>query len=598
MQKSDRSKTVLLVDHDKITSRKTAEILEEHGYDTVLAENAREAMKALHRGPAIELVLTEIDLPGESDGIELARRIPTVRDVPIVFLTAGADIEAVRRLPRANRYGYVPKTVGAHVLPGTVETALELHQSERSNEYRRRYLEALFSAAPDAIVADDAQHRVTDWNPGAERLFGHTADEAIGRHIDELITPEEAPERAEALRWSEHTIAGNEIRDLEAVRYRKDGSPVDVLISVAPIVTGGEFVGSVAVYRDITERRRHEAELARSRNFAYAVLNAVPAPVFYKSAEGVYLGCNRAFTEMMGYRSEDLRGKTMAELWPDADVETYEACDRDVLENPRQQTYESVVKDKDGVMRPVIFGKNVYYDEERHAAGLVGSFLDISDRKQAEQDRERALEEREHLLRELNHRVKNNLAMVSSLLSLKQADLGDKADLSDIRGQIGAILNVHETLSHSSSYTHIDIRDYAQRVVEPVIGSSARMRGAQPVRFENEMPHLSIPTRMATTLGLILNELATNAVKHGLPYAEEPWFTIDFRQDAVDGAASGGYVMTVANAGPPLPPEIGLDNPTTLGLRLVSALVDQLHGTLEVSPERDPVFTIRFPAKE
>jgi diguanylate cyclase (GGDEF)-like protein/PAS domain S-box-containing protein len=126
-------------------------------------------------------------------------------------------------------------------------------------EKRRVYLEGVLGSAPDAIVTLDARHRIVEWNPGAERLFGYSREEAIGQDIDDLVTSPDVLE--EAVRFSRMAMSGKEVPPIETIRYRKDDSPVDVIVAGSPISVGDEFIGAVAVYTDITRQKRMEEEL-------------------------------------------------------------------------------------------------------------------------------------------------------------------------------------------------------------------------------------------------------------------------------------------------------------------------------------------------
>jgi PAS domain S-box-containing protein len=126
-------------------------------------------------------------------------------------------------------------------------------------EERRLYLEGVLGATPDAIVTLDARHRIVEWNPGAERLFGYSREEVIGRDLDHLITSPGVFE--EAVGFTQIVMSGKEVPPVETVRYRKDGSPVDVIVAGSPILVGDELIGVVAVYTNITERKRVEEEL-------------------------------------------------------------------------------------------------------------------------------------------------------------------------------------------------------------------------------------------------------------------------------------------------------------------------------------------------
>jgi len=133
--------------------------------------------------------------------------------------------------------------------------------------------------------------------------------------------------------------------------------------------------------------------LGEQLRFTEALLAAIPTPVFFKDAQGRYLGCNDAFTEQMGVTAAEIRGKTVYDLWPSEHAAVYHQKDLELLQNPERQSYEAMVRDKTGQDRDVIFAKNVFYDEEGHVAGLVGAYVDITAQKQIEEEL-RASEER------------------------------------------------------------------------------------------------------------------------------------------------------------------------------------------------------------
>lgn len=146
-------------------------------------------------------------------------------------------------------------------------------EAERDVEERRRYLEAVLTAAPDAIVTLDAQHRIVEWNPGAEALFGYTREETIGQDIDCLITTSATVE--EATKITERVMSGQHVPPMETVRHRKDGTPVDVMLAGAPILVGGQLSGTVAVYADISERKRAEQALTESESRLSGILSSM-----------------------------------------------------------------------------------------------------------------------------------------------------------------------------------------------------------------------------------------------------------------------------------------------------------------------------------
>ncbi len=126
----------------------------------------------------------------------------------------------------------------------------------------------MLACAPDAIVTLDGQHNILEWNPGAERLFGYTPQEMVGRNLDDLITGPDANVFEEATGLTRRILAGKSVPATEMVRYRKNGSPVDVIASGSPILIGDEVTGVVVVYTDITERKRMEKQLRQQERLA------------------------------------------------------------------------------------------------------------------------------------------------------------------------------------------------------------------------------------------------------------------------------------------------------------------------------------------
>lgn len=191
------------------------------------------------------------------------------------------------------------------------------------------------------------------------------------------------------------------------------------------------------------------------------------------------------------------------------------------------------------------------------------------------------------VLKEMNHRIKNNLAIVSALIRLKDDSIGDEIDLSDLLYQVDAIRAVHEKLYETDDVSHIEFRAYVDDILSTVFYSLA----SDHVTLENNVPTESISTRVVVSLGLIINEMAVNAVKYGFNDDEPPCFMVGL----VTSEDGGTYTLTIENNGNRFPDSVGLSNPSTLGLRLISTLVEQINGEIELAREPDTRFTIRFP---
>ncbi|MBS3751959.1 MAG: PAS domain S-box protein [Anaerolineales bacterium] len=186
-------------------------------------------------------------------------------DCPVVEAMKTREPQEIEKnTPNGNAWyirGYPVKDQNGEIVGG-IEVTLDIterQQAIQQNKRRRRYLESLLNAAPDALVTTNENHKIAEWNPGAEQLFGYTKEEAIGKRIDELITRPDVEKEAEEI--TKKIRAGQYLPPTEVIRYRKDGTPVRVILAGSPIVIDDQMVGAVAVYTDITERVQMEQEL-------------------------------------------------------------------------------------------------------------------------------------------------------------------------------------------------------------------------------------------------------------------------------------------------------------------------------------------------
>jgi len=200
-----------------------------------------------------------------------------------------------------------------------------------------------------------------------------------------------------------------------------------------------------------------------------------------------------------------------------------------------------------------------------------------------------SLREKEILLKEIHHRVKNNMQIVSSLLSLQAREVTDPAMLAlvaESRARILSMALVHEDLYQSDNLAQVDFRRYLERLAERTLAAQA---GAALVRFELELDELSLTVDKAVPLGLLCNELLTNAFKHAFLGLAEGLVTV--RLACTETQAT----LTVRDNGRGLPPGFDPEQGGTLGLQLVWSLADQLHGVVEAGNDGGAVFTVRFP---
>jgi len=171
-------------------------------------------------------------------------------------------------------------------------------------EDQRRYYETLVEASPTAIVACDPEFTVTSWNPAAERLFGYTRSEALGRHIDELVGRHDAI-RDEAAALNAKVLVGP--TELVTRRTRKDGTLVDVAIRSVPITIDGRLVGAFALYEDV-------GELVRQRRFFESLVETSPTAIIMVNRDFEVTLWNPAAERLFGYSASEAVGANLDDL--------------------------------------------------------------------------------------------------------------------------------------------------------------------------------------------------------------------------------------------------------------------------------------------
>ena len=246
---------------------------------------------------------------------------------------------------------------------------------------------------------------------------------------------------------------------------------------------------------------------------------------------------------------------------------------------------------KDGSEFPVEIGNNPVVTGE--GPMVLSVIVDLTERKLAEQRIKDALLQKDLLLREVHHRVKNNLQVVHSLLDLQAMKVKDPDvvnALRDSQNRVRSMSLIHQTLYQSSNVAQVD---FTQFLNELMVGLTEAYRSATGrVEIHMQAEGVRLPINEAIPCGLIINELVSNALKHGFADGRSGAIWIKLQQD-------GKHVtVQVANDGAAIPEEHDLRRSGSLGLQLVNLFTRQIRGKLEVQ-RADPVsFTIRFELEE
>ena len=519
------------------------------------------------------------DLPDDLKRTVAAERIGAAAFIPIMWDDRLAGkFTAYYATPHQFSEPEIDVALTLARLLGFSLARLEAEGARTVIERDAQHLAAIVESSDDAIVSKDLDGVIQTWNAGAERVFGYGADEAIGRPITILIPAGREDEEPGILA---RIRKGERVDHFETVRRRKDGSLIDISLTISPIRNRwGRIVGASKIAREITERKLADARLQDSERRLQELLAAIPAAIYTTDAAGRITYFNEAAVELAG-RRPTLGTDEWCVTWklykPDGMPLPHDQCPMAIAlkEGRSVRGTEAVAERPDGTRVPFIPFPTPLRDAFGHVVGAINMLVDISERKQAET-------QQRLLLNELNHRTKNNMQVLQSLLSNASRNARNeeaRAVLGEASGRIAAMAAAQRVLYGTTDASRFAVGEFLHAVIETV-----RQTLPANVRIICEKANGVLSNDAAMPLALILNELLTNAVKHGI----KDRIHDEIRVGLVE--SEGRFELYVQDEGEGF--DVGSVRQSSSGLRLVHGLARQLRGSFEVTrmPSRASLF--------
>lgn len=362
-----------------------------------------------------------------------------------------------------------------------LKTEIEVRKEIERNLYEsEESFRAISESAKDAIVKMDNQGRVTFWNDAAEKIFGYSSDEMLGREPHRIIA---APEHREAASKGVEQFCksgkGDAIgKTAEMKGLHKNGTMVPVEISLSATKIRGEW-NAIGIIRDITERWQAQALIREKNIFLTTLIETIPAPVFYKDSKGMYQGANKAFLDFVGKKKEEIIGKTVYDVSPKDLAEKYRIQDEALINSGGVQVYDFQVRNSQGEMRDVIFHKGAFTDKDGKIAGLVGIILDITETKEAQQELNMLKDHLEDQVRSRTRELQQANATKDVFFSVIAHDL--KSPFNTLIGFLDLLSNEYYSFSDAERKKFIDnmlrISNNASTLLENLLQWSRAQRG-------------------------------------------------------------------------------------------------------------------------
>lgn len=488
---------------------------------------------------------------------------------------------------------------------------------ERLHDSEERY-RIVTEQTGQLIYEHDIEENKIYWAGTIKEITGYTQEELLNTGI-ELWINNVHPEDQKKV-WNQkingcvHDVKNTENKRNFHLEYRfrrKDGEYIHVEDHGVCLQKGNYRTNKVlGIMKDITERKRIEEELRKSEERFRLALRGSSIAMFSQDLELRYTW---VYNPAPGFKIEDVLGKCDYEIYQPEDAELFTAVKRQVLASDTGRRDEIVTH------RPASAGGNLVHDmttEPLHDStgtiiGVICVAMDITEKKEAENFLKKIEEARK---KEIHHRIKNNLQVISSLLDLQAEKFAVNevydtskvlAAFRDSQNRVISMALIHEELYGSKEISTLNFATYLQKLTEELF--RCYNVGASEVNMVLEIEkNIFFDMDTAVPLGMIVNELVSNSLKHAFPDRRTGEIKIKLSreineksedsgiEDSNEACKSTSYILVVSDNGVGIPESISLEDSDTLGLQLVTILVDQLDGELDLDRDSSTKFTIKI----
>jgi PAS domain S-box-containing protein len=484
---------------------------------------------------------------------------------------------------------------------GCISDITERKRAEEAlRESEDRY-RTLAEASPDQIFIVGRDDTMKYINTAALKMFRLPYDQVVGTPRKNLFPPHIADAQDISLKKIFET--GEKLQTEEKIQFGTQEFWVDT--SFVPLKDKtGNVTGVLGIARDITGRKRVEDAVRESEERYRTLTEASPDMIFVVDREDTIKFVNTSLLKLLRLPYDQVVGTPRKNLFPPEIADSQSINFKKVFETGKMLKTEEKIQF--GTQELWVDTSSVpLKDGAGNVTGILGIARDITERKKTEillkqfneeleekvkartEELNTSLEEKIVLLREVHHRVKNNLQILISLLNLQSRTITDPqviAALKESTQRIRAMSMVHEKLYMGSDLAHIDFISYLSSLATSQVAFYGLSPGKVTLETTGENSMLDINT--AIPLGLVMNELVSNALKHAFPGDRKGTIRIDARQ------MEGRLEISIADDGVGLPEGFDWKTAPTLGLRLVNILIEQLSGTIECKKGKGTTFII------
>ena len=485
------------------------------------------------------------------------------------------------------------KIIEAKTVNKTLKLQLEQNRLiQRRLQNSQSYSEGIIESSLDMIFTTDIKGKITKLNGAAKKELQYSDEDFIKKPFELLLkNKEKGNQILEALN-KKNAFSG------EIEMLRKDETFFTAFLSISYLFnTDGTFLGIMGVSRDISDILSKEQEIKDQASKLTSIIESSSHLFFTVNKNYRITSFNKLFKQDIKdkYDIEMELFDDFFKLYKDKEEEEKEQLKESWLAkfntafNGDSTKFEVEREATDGshFFREIYL--NPIYSEEGNIEEVSGIGHDTTQKKLYEIELRNSLNEKEILLKEVHHRVKNNMQVISSILNLQSAYVKDESILSVLResqNRISAMASIHERLYRTKNFSDIKFSAYVRNLAESLVNTYELSKTSVELSFSLDEVFLTLNT--AIPCGLIINELISNSLKYAFVGRDRGKIEISLRQ------RQNKVTLTISDNGMGMPEAINMNNTDTLGLQLVSTLVEQIDGTIKLNKKKGTSFSIEF----
>ena len=451
----------------------------------------------------------------------------------------------------------------------------DINYSKRDKQYRQLFEGMLSGFALHEIIVDDwgnpLDYIFLEINPAFEKLTGLVSSEITGKTVKEVLPGTEQL-------WID--IYGTVALTGEETSFEQFSGSLGRWYKITAYSPEAGFFATI--FEDITDKRIAETALAEREKRYKQLLESVTDYVYTVHLENNYPvntvhgpGCEA----VTGFLPEDYLND--GNLWyrmiyPDDRDFVTDFAD-EVIRGENKKFIEHRIVHQDGSIRWVRNTPVHHYNVNGLLCSYDSIIVDITERKKAEEEIRKLLKEKEVLLKEVHHRIKNNMNAISGLLGLQAAYMDNPSAVSaleDARGRVQGMMLIYDQLYRSSDFRNVAAKEYLEKFIDELVMIYS---SSEKVRIEKTIDDFIVNTKILFPLGIIINELFTNAFKYAFTSVNEG--LIKFKFIKINDSL---IEMTVHDNGPGIGDRKQSSNSSGFGLNLVEALSQQIDGEIQI----------------